>query len=305
MQITELFSSALKNAIEHNKHGNIQHFLPSSCTSIPDIQENMLYVCAFGSFSFDPFEEFSFQDIDGYLLFLTLSGEGFIETTDIKKTAAPSSLLLWNCRNRIRFLSGKNNWSGISLYFNGKNADVYFKEIRSLDFPLYELSQSSAEECLIKEIPAYGTIASTYRAICQNRILTDLLTELLFRFSDNTHQDPVIPDYIIMIKKSFDENYADDFSMEKLSSEFGINRFRLSREFSQYIGLSPVKYLTQVRLEHAKILLETTDFSIGKTGAAVGIDNTTHFIKLFKAYNGITPQAYRRKYLSLTDLRKY
>lgn len=51
-----------------------------------------------------------------------------------------------------------------------------------------------------------------------------------------------------------------------------------------------------------KNLLESTNLRIHEVGSAVGIDNTTHFINLFKSLTGLTPQAYRDGYLSFRQI---
>lgn len=48
MQVTELFTSQLEDAIKKNPHGNLSDFLPDIHDSLPEIQENLLYVCAAG-----------------------------------------------------------------------------------------------------------------------------------------------------------------------------------------------------------------------------------------------------------------
>ena len=306
MQVTELFTSGLESAIRRHKHGDITGFLPLSHTSVPDIQENMMYICASGRFTVQPMEEITFQDVEGFLLLYTQSGHGNIEITGDRRKMNPHSLLLWDCRDYIKLCAGNEPWSGITIFFDGNTAGVFYEEICKLSFPMYDIAPSSADECCLRELMAFGTITSPHRAIAENKILTDMLTSLLFRLhkSNRESEDSVVPEYLTEVRKLFDENYADEFSMEKLAVRFGVNRYRLSREFSRYFGIPPVKYLTKVRLEHAKILLETTATSVSRIGTAVGIDNTTHFIKLFKAQNGITPQLYREKYLSFRELSK-
>ena len=48
MQVTELFTSQLEEAIKKNPHGNLADFLPDIHDSIPEIQENLFYICASG-----------------------------------------------------------------------------------------------------------------------------------------------------------------------------------------------------------------------------------------------------------------
>lgn len=63
------------------------------------------------------------------------------------------------------------------------------------------------------------------------------------------------------------------------------------------IGVPPIQYLNRVRLKAARTLLRTTTLTIREVSAAVGIENTTHFINLFKKDAGITPLQFRQSSL--------
>lgn len=58
---------------------------------------------------------------------------------------------------------------------------------------------------------------------------------------------------------------------------------------------SPLQYLNSVRIEKAKDLLLHSDEKIGVIGQIVGIENTNHFIRIFKEKTGVTPLTYRRE----------
>ena len=56
-----------------------------------------------------------------------------------------------------------------------------------------------------------------------------------------------------------------------------------------------IKYLNRIRIEKAKELLISTDEKIVEISQMVGIENTNHFIRLFKEKTGVTPLTYRRE----------
>ena len=63
---------------------------------------------------------------------------------------------------------------------------------------------------------------------------------------------------------------------------------------SATLHTSPLQYLQGKKIEAAKSLLLSTDDPIHEVGAMVGIDNTNHFIHLFKKHTGVTPFVYRQ-----------
>lgn len=105
-----------------------------------------------------------------------------------------------------------------------------------------------------------------------------------------------LPAHVAHMKQLYDFEYSYAHSLESLESDLGISKYRLCRDFSAYIGISPVQYLNQVRLREARHLLCTTDLTIREVGISVGIENTTHFINLFKKNTGITPLQFRQNH---------
>ncbi|MCM1105936.1 MAG: AraC family transcriptional regulator [Blautia sp.] len=125
--------------------------------------------------------------------------------------------------------------------------------------------------------------------------LTDILTELALYATDSTKRNEQAPAYIRQMKELFDLQYARDFSLEELELEFDISKYRLCREFSKYNRISPFKYLNRRRIEEAKRLLLTTGLPVHEIGAMVGMENTNHFINLFKRETGATPLVFRQE----------
>ena len=68
MQITEFFTSGLERALKEYSRGELSDFLPDSHTSLPDLQEHLLYLCAGGHRTLKQPDSFSFQDVNGFLL---------------------------------------------------------------------------------------------------------------------------------------------------------------------------------------------------------------------------------------------
>lgn len=70
------------------------------------------------------------------------------------------------------------------------------------------------------------------------------------------------------------------------------SRFRLL--FREATGLSPLEYVTCLRLNHARQLLQQTDDPLAEVARAVGYSDQFYFSRVFKERTGLTPSAYRR-----------
>lgn len=67
-----------------------------------------------------------------------------------------------------------------------------------------------------------------------------------------------------------------------------------SHQFQRQVGVPPMRFREQQRLERARHLLLATDDSIADIGRAVGFDNAFHFTTRFRKFAGLSPRAFRR-----------
>lgn len=104
----------------------------------------------------------------------------------------------------------------------------------------------------------------------------------------------VLPTHVAQMKALFDTAYQNPHPLAELEATFGISRYRLCHDFSKSVGQPPLQYLNQNRIRAARHLLRSTSLTIHEVGIAVGIENTTHFINLFKKSTGITPLQFRQ-----------
>lgn len=97
------------------------------------------------------------------------------------------------------------------------------------------------------------------------------------------------------IVKYIDNNYSNcNLSLELLADHMEISYHYLSRLFKEFMGTNFVSYLTLIRLEKAKELLKSTDFTIEAIAEKTGFLGSNSLIRAFKKYYDITPGKYRK-----------
>ena len=72
-----------------------------------------------------------------------------------------------------------------------------------------------------------------------------------------------------------------------------------TRRFHEEAGMSPGRWITRQRVDHARRLLETTDLSIDRVAAAAGFGTATSLRQHLHAEIGVAPAAYRRTFRGL------
>ncbi|MCC6410645.1 MAG: response regulator [Saprospiraceae bacterium] len=96
------------------------------------------------------------------------------------------------------------------------------------------------------------------------------------------------------VEKMVQQNLPDThFNVDQLSDMLFISRRQLNRRLQQLTGLTPVQYIREARLAHARRLLENRTYSTVKSVVlASGMTDTEHFSKLFREKYGRSPSDY-------------
>ncbi len=95
------------------------------------------------------------------------------------------------------------------------------------------------------------------------------------------------------VKDFIEERLAEDLTIADMAAIVHMSQFHFARAFKAATGTPPHRYLTQRRLERAKVLLEVTRLSVAEVAYRVGFDNKSHFIAQFRKATGTTPKAFR------------
>lgn len=88
-------------------------------------------------------------------------------------------------------------------------------------------------------------------------------------------------------------NYAGDLSLEELSRVAHLSPTHLTHCFTRQMGVSPMRYLKQLRVEAARQLLVTTDLPVNEIAGRVGYHDPLYFRRVFKAVTGQVPSSLR------------
>lgn len=97
------------------------------------------------------------------------------------------------------------------------------------------------------------------------------------------------------IKGIVDREYMKDISLNYVAKKVNLAPAYVSYIFKKQAGITLVKYITDVKMEKARILLEEDELKIVQIGRACGYENQSYFNRLFKNYFGVTPKQYKEK----------
>ena len=104
--------------------------------------------------------------------------------------------------------------------------------------------------------------------------------------------DAVILDCLAWIAN----NYAIPNPVTAMTERSRLTTRTFARRFQTMTGQRPIDYVQALRIEGARLLLESGSAGVEDVGYAAGYEDPTFFRRLFKRTTGMTPAAYRRKY---------
>lgn len=91
-------------------------------------------------------------------------------------------------------------------------------------------------------------------------------------------------------------NFDGDITGAVLENEFEYNFDYMNRTFKKVMGQTIFRYLTHIRIDHAKMLIRNTSMKMGEVGRRVGFPDEYYFSRVFKKTVGVSPGAYAVSY---------
>lgn len=198
------------------------------------------------------------------------------------------------------------------VFYSSFNSDEYL-----LDFP--EVRDKYPVNFFQKLYNTDG-ILSTYinnirLALKNNNYDTDMLNEILHGILEHTFRSQLTEsktaDELNSVKRStrielfnrlnkakdyIESNYHESIDLDMLSKVSSLCPHHFLRKFKSYTGVSPHQFLKSVRLEKARIMLESTNSSITEICLNCGYESLSSFSFLFKKTYKTSPEGYRKNY---------
>lgn len=87
-------------------------------------------------------------------------------------------------------------------------------------------------------------------------------------------------------------NYMDKITLEELAECAGCSVPHFKYLFKKQLGVSPIQYLNNLRMEHAVNLIKSDMYSVTEIAELCGFHNVYYFSNAFKKHTGLSPTAY-------------
>ncbi|MCZ8521363.1 MULTISPECIES: helix-turn-helix domain-containing protein [Paenibacillus] len=91
-----------------------------------------------------------------------------------------------------------------------------------------------------------------------------------------------------------EDHYLERISREQIAAQSNISVRHLNRIFQSYYETTPCAYLQQLRLEHACMLLKTSNLPVSEISYQSGFNDSNYFTRQFTKAYGMSPKAFRK-----------
>ena len=101
--------------------------------------------------------------------------------------------------------------------------------------------------------------------------------------------------FIITLNQIIAENISNsELDQQLLCREMGVSRALLYNKMKAITGAGAKEYITKIRIERAKALMESTSLTIAEISDMTGFTSQSYFSTAFKHYTGMTPSQYKQ-----------
>lgn len=168
---------------------------------------------------------------------------------------------------------------------------------------IFEMVHSAADIFSARaQMPDRAERMEQFRSQCAQCSSTEELFACLGTFQDEyikasliqRENDAIRP--IRRAKQYIQNHYSEPVTLEEVSGIVGLSPAYFSVLFKKTEGEGFARYLTNVRLEQAKILLRESNIPVAEICRRVGYNDTKHFTHIFEKTVGIKPATYRKLY---------
>lgn len=254
------------------------------------------YITEAGHFYAEPDYNVSREQHDSYLFIYTLKGCGALQSDNCAVTLPIGSAVIIDCHQRHSYGSCIGGWEFLWMHIKGTSVRAFYdilypNKVFAINISNTEELTAKSEE-LIYKIGETDILNITGLSATLHNLFCTLIGD-----SIKTEQKKSRGQYSEYVERAVElihQKYSQIITIDDIIAEIPVSKFYFIRVFKRIMGTTPYNYLTNYRINSAKLSLRTTDMPVSEIAYKCGFSDTSNFISQFKKYTNQTPLEYRR-----------
>ncbi|WP_415314072.1 AraC family transcriptional regulator [Clostridium perfringens] len=196
-------------------------------------------------------------------------------------------------------------WEYYWIGFSGSNANEYLNRTSITNSCVANCKENSKIPQIILNM---CEISKTYNPSKSDDILLlkelySLLYTLIEEFPKPfEYKDKELHTYIQDALNFINSNYMHSITVQEIADYVNLSRSYLYKMFIKNLGISPQRYLINLRMYKATLLLKGTKLPIGEVASSVGYSDSLLFSKTFSKHFSMSPLNYRNNQVNKTSI---
>jgi len=196
-------------------------------------------------------------------------------------------------------------WEYYWIGFSGSNANEYLNRTSITNSCVANCEENSKIPQIILNM---CEISKTYNPSRSDDILLlkelySLLYALIEEFPKPfEYKDNELHTYIQDALNFINSNYMHSITVQEIADYVNLSRSYLYKMFIKNLGISPQRYLINLRMYKATLLLKSTKLPIGEVASSVGYSDSLLFSKTFSKHFSMSPLNYRNNQVNKSSI---
>ena len=254
------------------------------------------YITEAGHFYAESDYEVKREQHDSYLFIYTQKGCGTVQSDNSSVELPVGSAVIIDCHKNHRYASYGGAWEFLWIHIKGNAAKTFFDML----YPngIFEINISEPErlaeksEELIYKIRENDMLNTIHLSAGLHDLFNTLIEDSLKNAREKSRGR--YSEYAERAVELIRLRYSEIITIDDIIADIPMSKHHFIRVFKRIMGTTPYNYLTNHRINSAKIFLRTTDMSVSEIADKSGFSDKSNFITQFKKHTEQKPLEYRR-----------
>ena len=223
------------------------------------------------------------------LILFIREGELYVEYQNQSFNAQKGDVILLDC-SKPHYYHARNGLEFLYMHFDGSNSHEICQHILEIKGPLIQEDSNILIGRLLYNMVDFYQNEGIESMFQSSMRIYHIFEYLLKPPVLQTESETPIEESIHYIR----QNYHEPLNLNKLAEIANLSPYYYAHCFKEETGFSPMEYVTNTRLEQAKVKLIRTQKTVEEIADEIGYSSSSSFINMFVKKVGYSPKQYRK-----------